>query len=41
VAQVPVAALAPGEYTLRLSVTQGATAATEEASRQVAAASVR
>jgi len=41
VAQVPVAALAPGEYTLRLSVTQGASAATEEALLQVAAASVR
>ena len=41
VAKVPVAALAPGEYTLRLSVTQGASTATEEAPLQVAAASVR
>ena len=41
VAKVPVSALAPGEYTLRLSVTQGAWSATEEALLQVAAASVR
>ena len=41
VAKVPVSALAPGEYTLRLSVTQGASSATEEALLQVAAASVR
>jgi VWFA-related protein len=41
VAKVPVAALAPGEYTLRLSVTQGASTATEEAPLQVSAASVR
>ena len=41
VAKVPVAALAPGEYTLRLSVTQGASSATEEALLQVAAAGVR
>jgi VWFA-related protein len=38
VAKVPVAALAPGEYTLRLSVSQGASTATEEAPLQVAAA---
>jgi VWFA-related protein len=41
VAKVPVAALAPGEYTLRLSVTQGTSTATEEAFLQVARASVR
>jgi hypothetical protein len=41
VAKVPVAALAPGEYTLRLSVTQGVSTATEEAFLQVTAASDR
>ncbi len=41
VAKVPVAALSPGDYTLRLSVTQGASSATEEAPLQVAAARVR
>jgi len=41
VAKVPVEALAPGEYTLRLSVTQGTSTATEEAPLQVAAAGVR
>jgi len=40
VAKVPVEALAPGEYTLRLSVTQGTSTATEEAPLQVAAARV-
>jgi VWFA-related protein len=40
VAKVPVEALSPGEYTLRLSVTQGTSTATEEALLQVAAASV-
>jgi hypothetical protein len=38
VAKLPVAALAPGEYTLRLSVTQGASTAKEEARLQVAEA---
>jgi VWFA-related protein len=41
VAKVPVTALAPGEYTLRLSVSQGASVATEEAPLQVAAAGAR
>jgi hypothetical protein len=41
VAKVPVATLAPGEYTLRLSVTQGTSTATEEAFLQVAAAKIR
>lgn len=36
VAQVPLGALAPGEYTVRLSVTQGASSATEETRVQIA-----
>jgi hypothetical protein len=41
VTKVPVAALVPGEYTLRLSVTQGVSKATEEALLRVTGASVR
>ena len=38
VARLPTAALAPGEYTLRLSVTQGGSNASEELPLRIAAA---